>query len=458
MKNKIMKTRYVLSISLLVILTTSCSSDRSEKKSEDPDTLLLENIFPFQSQHCHGSSITELPNQDLLVAWFYGSGERTADDVAIMGSRYNHKSGTWSEPFVLADVPDFPDINPVLFIDGESRLWLVWYTVMAYQWESSILKYRISDNYMQQIGAPEWKWQDMIHMKPDGSVPDGIGNSDQFVQTLNKKYESFYEYMVSAGYLSKDGTGPVPQQLWDKALQQYLSIAKGDRFKATGTEVNEKGERIRTELGFPLMRRIGWQSRNKPLFIGNRMLLPLYSDGFDFSLIAITDNRGETWQFSEPIVGAGSIQPSLALRKDGSIVAFMRDNGPRPKRLAKSISKDKGKTWTTVEDSDIPNPGTAADVVVLESGSWALVHNDVEEGRHRLSVWLSMDEGETWPHRKILVNGAPGSEVRGHYPAIIQGKDGMIHISFTNQIPGPDGQPSVKNIAHARFSEKWLSE
>ena len=184
------------------------------------------------------------------------------------------------------------------------------------------------------------------------------------------------------------------------------------------------------------------------------MLLPLYSDGFDFSLIAITDDLGETWHFSEPIVGAGPVQPSLALLKDSSIVAYMRDNGPPPKRLMMSVSKDRGKTWSTVQDSDIPNPGTAADVVMLSSGNLALVHNDIETGRHRLSVWLSSDEGKTWPFRKVLIDGVPGSDTRGHYPAIIQDSDGIIHVSFTNQIPGKDGGPSVKNIAHAYFTDR----
>ena len=109
-------------------------------------------------------------------------------------------------------------------------------------------------------------------------------------------------------------------------------------------------------------------------------------------------------------------------------------------------------------DTDIPNPGTAADVVVLKSGNWALVLNDVEEGRHKLSVWLSTDEGKSWPHRKTLVNGKPGGAVRGHYPAIIQGADGKIHLSYTNQIAGPDGKTELKNIVHAVFSENWLMQ
>ncbi|MDP4283824.1 MAG: exo-alpha-sialidase [Bacteroidota bacterium] len=450
----------LLSLTLLVILA-GCSVNRKVNKNQASakvDSLVIENIFPFQSQHCHGSSIAELPNRDLLAAWFQGSGERTADDVAIKGARYNHKTHQWGEPFILADVPGFPDINPVLFIDGQSRLWLVWYTVLAYQWQSSILKYRISENYMQNSGAPEWSWQDMIPIKPGGSTPNGIGKNDEYVETLKRKYDDYYKYLVSAGYIKNNGEGVITNEMWEKARKHYLDIARGVNLMSNGIDINDKGEKIKTQLGYPLMRRIGWQSRNKPLIIGNRMLLPLYSDGFDFSMIAISDNWGKTWQFSEPIVGAGNVQPTLALCKDSSIVAYMRDNGPAPHRLMKSISRDRGKTWSTVEDSDIPNPGTAADIVVLKSGNWVLVHNDIEEGRYRLSVWLSKDEGKNWPYRKILVNGTPGSAVRGHYPAIIQGSDGTIHISYTNEIAGTNGQGAVKSIAHASFSEKWLME
>ena len=440
------------------ILILGCSPENNPKKNpgNDSDSLRIENIFPFQSQHCHGSSIVELPNKDLLVVWFQGSGERTADDVAIKGSRFSQKTGKWCEPFIMADVPGFPDINPVVFIDTQSRLWLVWYTVMAYQWESSILKYRISDNYMQESSPPEWKWQDMIHVKPDGSTPDGIGRNDEFVKTLQRKYEDYYKYLIETGQIKKDGEAGITDAVWSQALTRYFDIARGMSLVSNGIDINEKGEKVRTRLGYPLARRIGWQSRNKPLISGNRILLPLYSDGFDFSLIAITDDLGANWHFSEPLVGAGPVQPTLALRHDSSIVAFMRDNGPPPQRLMKSISEDRGKTWSTVEDSDIPNPGTAADICVLNNGKWVIVHNDVEEGRHQLSVWLSEDEGKSWPHRKTLVSGTPGSEVRAHYPAIIQGADGRIHISFTNQVPGAEGLPAVKNIAHASFMEEWL--
>jgi predicted neuraminidase len=42
-------------------------------------------IFPLDGWHNHASSLVECPNGDLLACWFSGSGERTADDVRILG-------------------------------------------------------------------------------------------------------------------------------------------------------------------------------------------------------------------------------------------------------------------------------------------------------------------------------------------------------------------------------------
>jgi len=327
---------------------------------------------------------------------------------------------------------------------------------MAYQWSTSIVKYRMSDNYQQKSGAPVWKWQEMLHVKADGTPTNGIGENDPFVKTLVRKFDEYYQYLVQKGDISDTGKSNISRSDWDKVRKFYTDLAKGNNLRSDGTETNEKGEQIKRQLGYPLMRRIGWQTRNKPLQIGHRILLPLYSDGLNLSLVAITDDYGLTWSFSEPILGGGAIQPTLALQKNGSITMLMRDNGPAPKRLMKSVSMDEGLTWSSVVDTDIPNPGTAADVVVLKSGNWALVLNDVEDGRHRLSVWLSTDEGKNWPYRKTIVNGKVNGSVKGHYPAIIQGKDGSIHLSYTNQIAGVAGGSDQKNIVHAAFSEKWL--
>ena len=74
-------------------------------------------IFPGQEKHVHGSSMVALPNGDLLSVWFYGNGERNSDDVKLMGARLPKGAKAWSEPFLMADTPNLPDCNPVLFLN-----------------------------------------------------------------------------------------------------------------------------------------------------------------------------------------------------------------------------------------------------------------------------------------------------------------------------------------------------
>src|SRR5262245_56052168 len=85
-----------------------------------------ELIFPLHPQHNHAPGIVELASCDLLVSWYRGSGERTADDVAVYGARKKRDESSWSEAFVMADTPGFPDCNTCMMIDRRERLWLFW--------------------------------------------------------------------------------------------------------------------------------------------------------------------------------------------------------------------------------------------------------------------------------------------------------------------------------------------
>ncbi|MCZ7637923.1 MAG: exo-alpha-sialidase [Verrucomicrobia bacterium] len=114
-----------------------------------------ELIFPLEVLHNHASCVVETPRGDLLVCWFRGTGERTADDVQILGARRRAGERGWSPPFVLADTPAFPDGNPCLFVDPDGRLWLFHTTILANTWESALLKYRISRDY-DGDGPPRW--------------------------------------------------------------------------------------------------------------------------------------------------------------------------------------------------------------------------------------------------------------------------------------------------------------
>ena len=400
-----------------------------------------EEVFPYQHEHAHGSTIVELPNGDMLVSWFQGSGERWADDVRILGSRKKKNSDNWSPPFLMADVKEFPDINPVLFIDGKNRLWLMWYTVIANQWSTSLLNYRISTDYMDMEGAPSWDWQQNLMVKPGDKAEHGIVAGDRFVESVNRQLEEYGEYQKSI----------LDEEMYEMLERRFERI----RTLAAGEDMIRGGRGIYSGLqrGYPYFRRIGWQTRSKPVITSTcRMILPLYSDGFGFSLMAITDDWGESWIFSEPLVGGG-IQPTIAETESGKLVAYMRDNGPPPKRLQVSYSEDYGETWSVMKNSELYNPNSAPDVVTLDDGSWVLIYNDTESGRHSLVVSLSEDGGETWPWTKTVEVDEPGS-MSAHYPAIIQGADGILHASysyFTNN-------SQRKNIVYATFNKEWIKQ
>jgi predicted neuraminidase len=167
-----------------------------------------------------------------------------------------------------------------------------------------------------------------------------------------------------------------------------------------------------------------------------------------FSLMAFPTTMG-TWRFSEPL-NKVRIQPSIATRADGTLVAYMRDNGSAPKRLHISTSKDKGLTWSPVRDSELPNPGSGADIVTLGNGHWVLAYNDTERGRESLAVSLSLDEGKTWPHTRHLESGSSEkSSPSAAYPSIIQGADDSLHVVYSFH-------GTRKTIKHAHFTEEWL--
>ena len=140
----------------LVFFATSLFGQKKENS---------ELIFPMQEQHVHSSSIVALPNGDLLTCWFQGSGERTANDVVVNGARLKNGASEWSKPFLMADTPGQPDCNPILFLNKENKLFLVWIAVLANRWETSVLKVKTSTDYLGE-NTPTWDWQDIILMKP----------------------------------------------------------------------------------------------------------------------------------------------------------------------------------------------------------------------------------------------------------------------------------------------------
>jgi len=400
----------LITVCLSFLILVVCQ-DSFARPADEP-YYKAELIFPLEHWHNHGSCIVECPNGDLLVCWFHGSGERRADDVVIFGARRVRLTGRWTRPFLMADTPGLPDTNCCMVIDPQSRLWLFWPTIQANTWESALMKYKVSVDYQMPQGPPIWKTEKVLHMKP----------GDDFEQKVRRATEAY-----SAGRKLT-----MMSQTW--AERNYRMAAD------------------------KLTRRIGWFTRAHPFILDNRrMLVGLYSDGFSFSIVAYTDDWGKTWKMSDPIVGGGNIQPSFAQKEDGTIVAYMRDNGPPPKKVHVAESKDEGVTWSKVYDHpQLNNPGSGLEVMKLASGRWIVTYNDKVQGRHSLAVSISDDQGQTYKWTRHLELTAPGEGSFG-YPSIIQARNGTIHVSYSYSLSRvPDGSNNRKSIKHAEFNEAWV--
>lgn len=380
-------------------------------------------IFPPEHWHNHASCIVECPNGDLLTCWYNGSGERNSDDVKIEGARKRRGAKEWSPRFLMADTPGFPDTNPCMFIDPQKRLWLLWQTLIANQWHTALPKYKIASSY-DADGPPRWEFSDTMLFKP----------GPEFLEAVNERCAQ-EEKQTNLPPERRERLNAVLAAMKKNAADKYFS-------------------------------RMGWMTRAHPFVLdGKRLIVPLYSDGYSFSLMAISDDWGGTWKASRPLVSLGGIQPSIAKKQDGTLVTYMRDNGPPPKRLMMSESRDAGLTWSPVRDSEIPNPGSGAEVLGLRNGHWVLVYNDTERGRHSLAMSISDDEGKSWKWTRHLVHDQPGPDAtNGHYPSVTQAADGSLHVTFTYTLHGSkvqrdaQGKPMRESIKHAHCNEAWIAE
>ena len=383
-----------------------------------------ELIFPPQPLHNHGSCIVAMPGGGLFACWYRGTGERGADDVAVMGARLAKGAAHWEDPFVLSDTPGFPDTNPCLFVDPERRLWLFHSIILNNEWASAITRFRVSSDYRTIGHVPDWQRDGLLLCKPG---PEFLAAVEQGLEIMGAEVRR----------------GAAPE-----------AVARLDAYLASQ----------RAKAHDKLAVRLGWMTRAHPTLIrtrsgGQRWLVPLYSDNFSFSLVAMTDDWGATWQVSRPIVGPGNVQPSIVQRKDKTLVAFFRDNGPPPKRVMQSESTDDGQTWSAPHDLALPDPGAGLEAIVLRSGKWLLVNNDTERGRTSLAITVSEDEGRSWVFRKNIQHDVPGPDAGAYaYPSIGQAADGIVHLSYSYRANRANAARDGvgESICHTWFDETWL--
>ncbi len=164
-----------------------------------------------------------------------------------------------------------------------------------------------------------------------------------------------------------------------------------------------------------------------------------------------SDDNGQTWQVSGRASVAGD-EAKVTELADGRILMSIRHGGNR----WYNISNDGGETWqpSTSTWYDITAPACNGDLIRYTSVNQGqdknrLLHS-VPYGSERtdVSVYVSYDEGTTWPVRKCIV---PYSSA---YSSLCILPDGTIGLYVEESYAGASGYSTV----FYNFSLEWLTD
>ena len=140
-----------------------------------------------------------------------------------------------------------------------------------------------------------------------------------------------------------------------------------------------------------------------------------------------------------------TLQPAVAVFEERHALAVLRDAGPGPGQIRATKSIDGGRHWPAAETLPLPNPNSSVALLRLHSGRLLIAGNGAGN-RNQLLLWSSDAAGKTWRLTRTVESDADDL-VEFSYPALLQSRDGRIHLAYTWRRQG---------IKHAVFSEAWL--
>lgn len=369
---------------------------------------ILDDEFIYEQAsfpQCHASTILELPNGDLLSAYFGGLHENNPD-VCIWVSRKRKGTSIWEKPVLAGDGVFKLGTHDaeIAGINDSTAHATLGPIIPRKGWNNANLRRKAC-------------WNPVLFQMPDGEI------------------WLFYKI----GLRVADWTG------W---------VVKSRDGGKTWSEREPLPEGF---LG-PI--------KNKPEIVKNRVICPSSTEDGGWKIhFEIYDLATKEWKYVGPIPAEDAIlskdllnpdakprpidciQPSILKLKDGRLQVLCRS---RNQKLATSFSSDGGDTWSTVTLTDVPNNQSGTDAVTLQDGRHVLIYNDFQtlDGENKgvrtpLSIAISED-GTHWRH-VLTLEDSPISQYS--YPAIIQGKDGSLHCTYTWR---------RQKVAYKRIDEKLL--
>jgi predicted neuraminidase len=360
---------------------------------------LSARFIPTPCVQNHAAFLHMLPGGDLGCVWFGGTQEGVPD-ISVHFSRF--VDGRWTEAQKLSDDPARSEQNPLLFTAPDGALWLLWTAQVSGHQDTAIVRRRISAD-----GGRSW-----------GAIETMLDRPGVFIR-------------------------------------QPIVVTKA-------------GDWLLPAWLCPTPAAGAWRGDD------------------DTALVLISSDQGRSWDAVDVPGSTGCVHMNILALHDGTLLALYRSRWADRIHAARSAN---GRDWSAPQPTDLPNNNSSIQATVLANGHVALAynHSSAEQATGRrlslyddiggelpaeapagartafwgaprapMSIAISEDNGQTWPHRRDVETGdgyclTNNSKERLNrelsYPSILQGPDGALHLAYTH---------FRQAIRHVTVTEAWV--
>ncbi|HOZ48376.1 MAG TPA: SUMF1/EgtB/PvdO family nonheme iron enzyme [Candidatus Hydrogenedentes bacterium] len=357
------------------------------------------DIPMFKHNHC--PSIAWCANGDLLAVWF-STEEEAGREMVILGSRLRRGRAEWEPPSLFFKIPDRNMTGSALFNDGSGRILFMNGVEAAGTWEKLAMVLRSSADNGATWSTP--RFANAFHQR-----------RNQVIHGMMRTREGYLVQLCDAVHTGSGGTA------------MHISRDNGET----------------------------WEE----------------ATNYGYGAFAVDGGIGG-W-----IAG---IHASVVQLEDGALMAFGRGDDIDG-RMPMSVSRDMGRTWT-YSASPFPPIGGGQRLVLMRLREGPILfcsYTDTSKDRkepkgmtvtdaagnerriYGLFAAVSLDDGATWPIRKLISPGAERRELDGGawtqqfeldathaepmgYLAATQSPDNVIHL--------------ISSALYYRFNLAWINE
>ncbi len=313
----------------------------------------------------------------LLTSWGSFVQGKKPQDVKILRSEFIYESAP------------FPECHASTLVETEDGILAAWFG-------GSYERHPDVSIYTSRLQKGNWSVPEI--------AADGIENKDFRNPTWNPVLHRQPDGKIILFYKE----GPNPREWWGL-------------YKTSATNGKTWSKETQIPPGF-----LG-PVKNKAVLLSNGKIL--HPSSFETnnkwtSHVEITDTDLKSWEKVELKGPYHAIQPTILFHGEEKLQLLCRT---REGIIATAWSTDNGQSWSQLESSGLVHNNSGIDALTLADGTHLLVCNPIATGRNKLSLLASKD-GKTWAEILVLEDEKKGEF---SYPAIIQAKDGTIHLTYT---------------------------